>query len=346
MVCMECLEKQQRINELEEEVTCLKAKLRYQERTAQEGPFKSSTSSSKIPVKPNSLPERQAKRGGAKLGHSGHGSLVQAMHGVAKILESVPDRLIEAYRQSPVKHADETGWRNDGQNGYAWGFLTETLSIFRLRKTRSAKVAQEVFGEARLPGVLVVDRYNGYNKLPVAIQYCYAHLLRDVNDLEKDFPDQPEIQRFVEAFSSLLATAMELRKVETNETAFRKRATQIVSKIKQTINSEAHHPALQKIQNVFREHEDRLYHWATDRTIPAENNLAERDLRSLVIARKNSFGSQSERGSHTREVLMTVLQTLKKRGQDVYAVFKSALDRIAADATVDPYAILFESNSS
>lgn len=39
----------------------------------------------------------------------GYGSLIQAMHGVAKILESVPERLVEEYRQSPVKHADETG---------------------------------------------------------------------------------------------------------------------------------------------------------------------------------------------------------------------------------------------
>jgi hypothetical protein len=207
-------------------------------------------------------------------------------------------------------------------------------------------VAHEVFGEEKLPGVLVVDRYNGYNKVPVAIQSCYAHLLRDVKDLEKDFPDQPEIKRFVETLGPLLATAMELRKVETNETAFRKRATQIVSKIKQTIHAEAHHPAIQKIQNIFREHEDRLYHWALDRTIPAENNLAERDLRSLVIARKNRFGSQSDQGSRTREILMTVLHTLKKRGKDVYGELKSALDRIAADSTVDPYTLLFEPNSS
>jgi len=44
--CPECLRKQQRINELEEEVVQLKARLRYQERTAAEGPFGSSTPSS------------------------------------------------------------------------------------------------------------------------------------------------------------------------------------------------------------------------------------------------------------------------------------------------------------
>jgi hypothetical protein len=52
--CTECLNKQQQINELEDEVVSLKAKLRYQERTAKEGFFGSSTPSSKIPIKPNS----------------------------------------------------------------------------------------------------------------------------------------------------------------------------------------------------------------------------------------------------------------------------------------------------
>jgi len=54
--CKQCLEKQQKINELEEEITRLQGKLRRQERTAREGFFGSSTPSSKVPVKPNSLP--------------------------------------------------------------------------------------------------------------------------------------------------------------------------------------------------------------------------------------------------------------------------------------------------
>ncbi|HUT31369.1 MAG TPA: hypothetical protein VMX13_16365, partial [Sedimentisphaerales bacterium] len=46
--CKDCLSKQQKINELEEENVRLKARLRYQERTAKEGYFGSSTPSSKI----------------------------------------------------------------------------------------------------------------------------------------------------------------------------------------------------------------------------------------------------------------------------------------------------------
>ena len=101
--------------------------------------------------------------------------------------------LKEAYRDAPVKHADETGWRNDGHSGYAWLFCTRLLSIFLFKNTRSASVPKGIFGEEKLPGVLVVDRYNAYNKAPVAIQYCYAHLLRDVEKLGKDHPDDEEV---------------------------------------------------------------------------------------------------------------------------------------------------------
>jgi len=71
--CKQCLNKQQKINDLEEEISTLKSKLRYQERSAKEGFFGSSTPSSKIPVKPNSQKEYQRNRGGGKPGHQGHG---------------------------------------------------------------------------------------------------------------------------------------------------------------------------------------------------------------------------------------------------------------------------------
>ena len=65
--CKDCLTKQQKIDELEEEIVLLKAKLRYQERTAKEGFFGSSTPSFKVPVKPNSSTGHQRNRGVAEL---------------------------------------------------------------------------------------------------------------------------------------------------------------------------------------------------------------------------------------------------------------------------------------
>ena len=96
----------------------------------------------------------------------------------------------------------------------------------------------------------------------------------------------------------------------------------------------------------FRKNPNRLYHWARHPSIPAENNQAERALRPLVIARKISFGSQSENGARTREILMTILHTLRKRTPDVSAAFKDALDKLAEQPNLDLAKTLLNSNSS
>jgi len=453
--CQGCLQKQRRIDELEEEVRRLKARLRYQQRTAAEGPFGSSTPSSKIPVKPNSLQERQEKRGGAKPGHAGHGrqavepkeadgvevmevdeacpccggklqekgvrwrtvidgqplkketvvyglerkwcprcrrgfqaqapgvlpkslygndlithvvmqhygygvplgrmeaqlgigygSLMAPLHRVSGLLRPAIDKLIEEYRQAPVKHADETSWRTDGQNGYVWLFCTPRTSLFRFRKTRSASVVKEVFGEEPLPGDLVVDRYQAYNKAPCRLQYCYSHLSREVKDLHKEFPQDAEVQTFVGRFAPLLSQAMSPRGLPISDRQFYRRAKTTKQAILEVVEHSARHPVIQRIQDIFRRTPKRMYRWSEDRNIPAENNFAERDLRGLVIARKVSFGSQSDAGARTREILMSIVLTLKQRFDDFQTRFKNALDQLAEDPTLDPYNILFQQNSS
>jgi len=449
--CQGCFEKQIEIDRLKEDIHLLKARLRYQERTAQEGLFGSSTPSSKIPIRANSSEEVQSKKGGACPGHPGHGrkavtasqadhivdieigdtcpacggqltekkgwrsrtvidiqpvkiekilyrlarkkcaqcgrvfqekaphvlpkslfgnellshlavqhyihgiplgrleaqleiglgSMIGALHHLAKLLKDVPERLITDYRQSPVKHADETGWRNDGHSGYSWIFCTNKISIFRFRKSRSSKIAFEVLGTQKLPGVLVVDRYNAYNKAPVNLQYCYSHLLREVEDVEKEFPEHEEVKCFVSTLAPLLVEAMRLRSQNISDRKFSHQARALKQKIVDVVRNPARHPGIQRIQDIFRNHAHRMYHWAENREVPADNNLAERELRPTVIARKVSFGSQSEEGAKTREVLMTVLHSLRKRAPDFTARFKSVLDRLAVEPSSDPYQLLF-----
>jgi len=276
----------------------------------------------------------------------GYGSLIDAMHQLAGRLKGIPEKLVEEYRSAPVRHADETGWRTDGHNGYAWLFATLKIRLYRFRKTRSAAVPKEVFGDKPLSGVLVVDRYSAYNRMPCHLQYCYAHLLRDVKGLEKEFPDNTEVAAFVEPLAPLLASAMALRSLSLNKRDFKRQAKSLKNQIIKTTNRQAQHPSIQKIQSLFREKAPRLYHWADDSNIPAENNLAERELRPLVVARKISFGSQSDAGARTREIIMTVLHTLKTRTSDVSSAMKNFLDEYAENSTIDPYQTLFQPDSS
>ena len=285
---------------------------------------------------------------GIPLGHLerqcgiGYGSLINAMHNLAGIFKAIPDQLIEDYKMAKVKHADESGWRTDGQNGYGWLFAAADTCVYRFRATRSGKVAQKVFGDKTLPGVLVVDRYAGYNKAPCKIQYCYAHLLRTIQELEKEFPDNKEVKEFITVSAPLLAEAMNLRSLPMDDREFYKRANHTKQEIIKVMNSEANHAGIQNIQNIFRENQLRLYHWADDRDVPAENNYAERELRGLVIARKISFGSHSDAGAKTREILMSTLKTLKLRtnGKAKEALIKF-LDQFAENPELNIYQSLF-----
>jgi len=269
------------------------------------------------------------------------GSLVEIFHRLGRLFADVPEKLIEQYRDAAVKHADETGWRTNGKNGYVWLFATEKISLFQFRNTRSAKVPRAVFGHEPLPGVLVVDRYAAYNKSPCKIQYCYSHLLRDVEDIEKEFPDSAEIKTFVSTMVPMLSLAMNLRNQPISDTQFKRKAARLKNQILAAVAAPAQHGAIRNIQRIFQHNQARLYHWADDRRVPAENNLAERDLRPSVIARKVSFGSQSDAGAKTRGILMSVMHTLKKHGFDPAAQLKHVLDQLADNISQDPYPLLF-----
>jgi transposase len=134
---------------------------------------------------------------------------------------------------------------------------------------------------------------------------------------------------------------MGLRTQPSSDAEFARQAAALKAQLIATMEEPAQHLGIRRIQEIFRANIDRLYHWAEDRRIPAENNLAERDLRPTVIARKVSFGSQSDAGAHTRGILMSVLHTLKKRQVDVVGHLKRVLDHLAQDIHQDPWSLLF-----
>jgi hypothetical protein len=113
------------------------------------------------------------------------------------------------------------------------------------------------------------------------------------------------------------------------------------------MNQPADHAGIQNIQTIFPQYAHRLYHWVENRAVPAENNFLEPGFRRLVIARKISFGSQSDNGANTKEILMTVLYSLRKRYPDDYGKkFKSCLNGLALNPQLDLYKFLFDNDTS
>lgn len=271
------------------------------------------------------------------------GGLIQAFHSLGKYIDKAIPSLIEEYRVASVRHADETGWRTDGHSGYAWLFATNGLSILEFADNRSARVPSKIFGSEPLRGVLVVDRYNGYNKMPVALQYCYAHLLREIEKLETDYSADKEVAKFSSTLIPLLTQAIKLRGLELSSKKYYSSAKQIKKDMLNCLEAKYLHLGIQKIQQIFKNKKHRLYHWVKNKEVPTENNMAERELRPTVIARKVSFGSQSDSGAKTRGRMMTVLLTAKKRLPKETPIedwFKDCLDKLAANQSINIYDLL------
>ncbi len=110
------------------------------------------------------------------------------------VLRHIADRatplvayITAAIRGSLVVHADETGWREDGRNGYVWTFSTPEARLF-LRGSRARAMLTAGLGDD-FAGVLVSDFYAVYTGYEGLHQYCWAHLLRDVHELTEQHPD-------------------------------------------------------------------------------------------------------------------------------------------------------------
>ena len=131
------------------------------------------------------------------------GSLWAALHQLARRLATVPQRLLLEYRRAPVKHADETGWRTDGHNGYAWLFCTAT--------GQPLSFSPEPLGQRRPRGVRDPSAAGGLgrgslqwlqSRCPVRSNIATRTLLREVQDLGKEFPDVGEVSRLSSQFRS------------------------------------------------------------------------------------------------------------------------------------------------
>ena len=262
------------------------------------------------------------------------------MHHLATLLKPVYEALTEVFGNAAVKHADETPWRTDGDNGYAWLFLAGPVRLFVCAGTRAMSVPAEVLAQSG--GSLMTDRHAAYNCFGGERSYCFEHLRRDTLEVVGENPRSAECRAFADALVPPIVAAITLRDACAGDpVSYFVRAASIRCRVERIAFAPARHPSVQKIQDIFRDNEQRLWHWTRDTRLPVENNAAERGVRPLAIARKVSHGSQSEDGRKTRSVLMSVLHTLDACCSDPAARLKAALDRYAQNPETSLHTAIF-----
>jgi transposase len=245
------------------------------------------------------------------------GAIADLRRGLAKQLQGFQEGLQEQIRRSAVLHADETGWREDGQNGYVWVFSTpgeEAVRYFHYDHRRGQKVVEEVLGET-FQGVLGSDFHGAYNVYRGRHQRCWRHLLEDLHDLKEEHPDEATVQEWAQAVRALYDRAQAFVKGESPPQPERERLYVVLWEEAGRLGlryAQAEHPCRALAKRLLR-HQDELFTFVLVAGLAADNNLAERSLRPLVVVRKISGGSRSPRGSQTRMTLASVFATLKAR---------------------------------
>ena len=251
------------------------------------------------------------------------GAIVAATHRVAQQAQKKMTDIVERIRGSPVVHADETGWREDGHNGYVWTFSTPTERYF-LRRGRGKAVVDEALGE-NFAGVLVSDFYAAYHHYDGPKQRCWAHLLRDIHDLRALYPGDASLAQWADAVHDVYAKA----KAFTHPSEQQRRLAglalehRLLARCRPYLDDPTSVQArlCRRIQNHIKE----LFVFVAEPEVPPDNNAAERSLRPVVTSRKISGGTRSKQGTDTKMTLASVFGTWRTQGLNTLTTCRQLL---------------------
>lgn len=248
------------------------------------------------------------------------GAIVYALQTVATKGEPMYDKLGEAIRASPVVHADETGNRENGKNGYDWSFSTQDVHYLTYRKTRGRVVVEEVLGDV-FTGTLITDFYGGYNVYEGFHQRCWVHFLRDIHKLKVDYPDDKELHQWADQVYGIYKDAVAWQGPPTSVPAgiaaqqridkqheFERK---LVTLCQPYIETDRPQKTLSgRVMRFLPE----LFTFIRFERVSPDNNAAERMVRDTVVARKISGGTRSAKGSKTRVILSSLFDTWRLQG--------------------------------
>ena len=267
----------------------------------------------------------------------GVGSVPNIEERVSEILNPVCQRIHRFVVQSKFcKHFDETGWRDQGKRHYVWLACCEKAAFYMIDRHRSSEAFLKMFTASPDHVCVVTDRYAVYS-IFTTHQYCLAHLIRDFHGYaEKDGPDK----QLGEALEGELKLACYIHKRYRDGEINLKERNRLLGYRKRKLRHHLEDGMANGCDKLFKLSEKLLDSfgklWTFTRIPGMEptNNLAERDLRKLVVWRRKSYGTRSDRGKKFVERITTVAQTLKRQSQSILVFIQEVITRFYENSTV------------
>ena len=133
---------------------------------------------------------RSTTQASLRAAHGSHS--IELLHRMKAQMQPQLAALKMEIRASPAVQADETGWQENGSNGYIWSVSTPSVRYYEYHHSRAGEVVKHLIGED-FGGVLGSDFYAGYNIHQGMHQRCWVHFLRDAHEIKEKFPYDEEL---------------------------------------------------------------------------------------------------------------------------------------------------------
>lgn len=278
-------------------------------------------------------------------------TLANLMIGCADKLVALYEALRLELMTQPIIHADETTvqvlketGRKAQTKSYLWLYRSyaqaaQQVVLFDYQKTRAGEHPERFL---RYPdgqpfrGYLQVDGYSGYNGLSEVQRVgCMAHVRRKFAEIIKALPDQATNTPAHHAID-LIGRLYEVeRRMNDSPHRIRYRVRQaesapILQEFKSWLDDMQPRVApkspLGRAVGYALDQWDFVSRYVEDGRLAIDNNIAERDVKSVVIGRKNWLFADSEAGMLTNAVMYSLIQTATANGLNPYEYLKFVIE--------------------
>ena len=248
---------------------------------------------------------------------------------VADLVTPLYELMGQRVRQSHVVATDDTIMpmlsAGKTQSARMWVYVGDTAhpyNVFDFTLNRGRDGPKYFLGDYR--EVLLADAYGGYDGVVVNNQItragCWAHPRRKIIDAEKL---APEIAReAVDLIDALFRVERQAKNgsVEERLAIRQARSVPVLAKLRdklfdwkqQLLPKHSMAEALNYVLNQWAE----LNVFCSDGAVPIDNNVSEREMKRIVLNRKNSLFVGNARGGRTAAILASLTSTCRRHDLD------------------------------
>jgi transposase len=247
------------------------------------------------------------------------------------------DDLLARVRAAGAINMDETGWRLQGAQRTLWGVFTDRHAVLRVADSRHEDHAREILGDTQ--AIITSDRWWAYSHLPVRRrQVCWSHLQRDFQAQAEGIAAEQEFGELGLKVCDELFWAWEIYQHTRDRRELKRRIALLRRQLKPILRQySGKKPCYKRTRGLARnllKTWPALWTFTTVKNVTPTNNHAERGLRSAVIYRKLSLGSQSEDGETRIARLLSAHTTCRLQHRSLFDYLADALAHHARGAPI------------